>query len=98
MIQIQLQPEFEAQLAAEAEARGVALDHYIVEKLEASRSAALSRRHSVSDAIDRLSSLPEGIADRRNEAVDAMMQFAERHGFTTGGQDLKSMVHEGHKY
>jgi len=30
--------------------------------------------------------------------VDAMLQFAEKHGCTTGGQDLKSMVHEGHKY
>lgn len=37
-------------------------------------------------------------ADERRNAVDAMRQFAAQHGFTTGGQDLKSMVHEGHKY
>jgi len=34
----------------------------------------------------------------RQRAVDAMMQFAAKHGLTTGGQDLKSMVHEGHKH
>jgi hypothetical protein len=43
---------------------------------------------------------PQELADRgeRQKAVDGMMQFAAKHGFTTGGQDLKSMVHEGHKY
>lgn len=43
---------------------------------------------------------PQELADQgeRQKAVDAMMQFAAKHGFTTGGQDLKSMVHEGHKY
>ncbi len=34
MIQLQLQPEIEAQFAAEAQARGMALDRYIAEKLE----------------------------------------------------------------
>lgn len=33
MIQIQLEPEIEAQLAAEAQARGMALEHYMAEKL-----------------------------------------------------------------
>ncbi len=39
-------------------------------------------------------------ADRgeRQRAVEAMLRFADKHGITTGGQDLKSMVHEGHKY
>jgi hypothetical protein len=60
MIQIQLQPEFEAQLAAEAQARGVALDRYIVEKLEASRPVARLRRHSVSEAIDNIRALRKG--------------------------------------
>jgi hypothetical protein len=39
MIQIQLRPEIESQLAHEAQARGVALDRYIEEIVEA-RSAA----------------------------------------------------------
>lgn len=37
-------------------------------------------------------------ADQRRQAVEAMLRFAEKHGFTTGGQDIKSMIHEGHKY
>ena len=39
MIQIQLQPEVEARYAAEAQARGLALDRYIAEKLEKSEPA-----------------------------------------------------------
>jgi post-segregation antitoxin (ccd killing protein) len=35
---------------------------------------------------------------QRREAVDAMLDFAEKHGAKLGGQDLKKMVHEGHKY
>lgn len=34
---------------------------------------------------------------QRSEAVEAMLRFADAHDFTTGGQDLKSMIHEGHK-
>ena len=37
-------------------------------------------------------------ADERRSAVDAIRQFAAKHGFTTNGQDLKRMVHEGHKH
>ncbi len=60
MIQLQLQPEFEAQLAAEAQARGMALDCYIIEKLETSQPATLPRRHSVSEAIDNIRALRKG--------------------------------------
>ena len=35
---------------------------------------------------------------RRRKAVEAMLGFAKKHGATLGGLDLKSMVHEGHKY
>lgn len=58
-IQIQLQPEIEAQLAAEAHARGMALEHYIVEKLAGSSSRA-NGDHSVSEAIDRIRRLRKG--------------------------------------
>jgi hypothetical protein len=41
----------------------------------------------------------ESVQDgQRREAVEAMFRFAEKHGATLGGLDLKSMVHEGHKY
>jgi hypothetical protein len=35
---------------------------------------------------------------QRRQAVEAMLGFAEKHGATLGGLDLKSMVHQGHKY
>jgi hypothetical protein len=45
---------------------------------------------------ERLSQEP--IRDGRRQAVEAMRGFAKKHGATLGGLDLKSMVHEGHKY
>ena len=35
--------------------------------------------------------------EQHREAVDAMLRFASERGLTLGGEDLKSMVHEGHK-
>ena len=56
MIQIQLQPEIEAQLAAEAKDRGMALDRYI-ETIVEGRSIEQLHRHSVSEAIERIKAL-----------------------------------------
>lgn len=60
MIQIQLQPEMEAQLAAEAQAHGMALEHYIVEKLAGAGPAQSTERASVAKAIDRIRELRRG--------------------------------------
>ena len=57
MIQIQLEPEIEAQLAAEAQARGLSLDRYIVEKLVAAHTIDPSPQRSVGDAIDTIREL-----------------------------------------
>jgi hypothetical protein len=59
MIQIQLQPEIEAQLAAEAQARGVALDHYI-EKIVSARPVERIRQRTVAEAIDSIRELRKG--------------------------------------
>ncbi|MGB6742221.1 MAG: hypothetical protein WBE38_01095 [Terracidiphilus sp.] len=59
MIQIQLQPEIEAQLAAEAEVRGLALDRYI-EKIVASRPIESASGPSVSQAIAAIRVLRKG--------------------------------------
>jgi hypothetical protein len=62
MIRLELQPEIEAQLAAEAQARGLALDRY-VEKIVQTRNAAHlgpePRPHSVAEAIERILTLRE---------------------------------------
>jgi hypothetical protein len=59
MIQIQLQPEIEAQLAAEAQARGVALSHYI-ERIVSGRYVEGIRQRSVGEAIDAIRELRKG--------------------------------------
>lgn len=59
MIQIQLQPEVEAQLAAEAHAQGIALDHYIA-KIVSARSVKRIGRRTVGEAIDSIRALRKG--------------------------------------
>jgi hypothetical protein len=59
MIQIRLQPEIEAQLAAEAKDRGMALDRYI-EKIVEGRPIEHVDPRSVSEAIDRIRELRKG--------------------------------------
>jgi hypothetical protein len=80
MIQIQLLPEVEARLAAEAEARGMALESYL--------------RAFVEEKIleDR------AIHTQRRQAVEAMFAFSGRRAAMLRGENIKSMIHEGHKY
>lgn len=59
MIHLQLHPELEAQLKAEAQQHGLALDKYI-EKLVSGRGATEANQHSVGGAIDRIRELRKG--------------------------------------
>jgi hypothetical protein len=59
MIQIQFEAEIEAQLAAEAQARGEALDHYI-EKIVIGRPVEQIRQRTVAEAIDSIRQLRKG--------------------------------------
>ncbi len=52
----------------------------------------------VGDLMKEKLSQERTVTDQRRKAVEAMLQFAQKHGYTTGGQGLKSMVREGHKY
>jgi hypothetical protein len=54
MIQIQLQPEVEAQLAAEARARGMALEQYILEKLKIPQDPDSTRIEAAVEQIRRM--------------------------------------------
>ena len=91
-------------LAAKAQARGLKLDHYLPTLLAKDLSADVesqdwpAQQRSMSEAIDQMRALRKENTAKRNAAVDAMRQFADKHGFTTGGQELKSIIHEGHKY
>ena len=68
------------ELAAQAQARGLALEALIRELME----ERFSR-----DPLDEA---------RRWKAVEAMLQFTEKHGFSSGGHGIKRTIHEGHKY
>jgi len=59
MIQIHLQPEVEAQLAVEAHARGLAIEHY-VEKIVSARPAEQVSQRTVAEAIDGIRELRRG--------------------------------------
>lgn len=58
--EIQLRPEVEAQLAAEAQARGLTLDRYITEKLAEPRYAFRADKPSIAEAIDNIRVLRKG--------------------------------------
>lgn len=60
MIQIQLQPEVEAQLAAEAQAYGVALDDYVASIVRARPVEPSRQQRTVSEAIKNLRELRKG--------------------------------------
>jgi hypothetical protein len=57
MIEIDLCPNVETRLAAEAQARGIKLKDYIAEKLSGTRPA---NRQAVATAIDRMRHLRNG--------------------------------------
>jgi hypothetical protein len=52
----------------------------------------------VRDLMKEKLSQEHAVTEQRQKAVEAMLRFAQKHGFTTGGQGLKGMVHEGHRY
>ncbi len=52
----------------------------------------------VRDLMKEKLSQEQTVTDQRRKAVEAMLQFARKRGFRTGGQGVKSMVREGHKY
>ncbi len=62
MIQIELQPEIESQLAAQAEACGVAFPEYLRDLLvkQAKRPAERANGRSVAEAIENIRELRKG--------------------------------------
>ncbi len=85
MIRLELQPEIEAQLAAEAGARGLALDRYI-EDIIASRPAAVAKGGAAYslDEADLERNLRQGLDDiaagRTKPAEEVFAELHERYG------------------
>lgn len=98
MIQIELRPELEAQIAAQAKVCGPALEQYIIEKLETTSAVSTRGEHTIDEAIERIHVLRQEDSTHRYVAVDAMGRFAAQHGFANEGENFKSLAHQGHKY
>jgi hypothetical protein len=60
MIQLELRPEIESQLAAEAQARGLALDRYI-ETLVAARPISPTGTQTAAEAVADIRRLRKGV-------------------------------------
>ena len=81
---VELDPETEARLAAEAQARGVSLETYVQNLVERAAWTGVQ---------------PAEGNERRRQAVRAMLEFADKYHFTLGeGVSIKGLIHEGHKY
>jgi hypothetical protein len=89
MIQLQLQPEIEAQLAAEAQARGMDLDRYVAQLLSDQVAATAPATVAVTfppylldeEQLER--DLRQGLEDitagRTRPAEEVFREFRERH-------------------
>ncbi len=74
-------------------------EHLIERQLRSGRYQ--SAEQVVVSALEALNQSDHTLAqnDERRRAVQDMLAFAEKHGFTLGaGLHLKDLIHEGHKY
>jgi len=81
---LNLKPEVEAGLLAQAQAIGMSLEEYLISVVE---QAAL---HSDPEA-DRT------IKSAREEAVRRMLDFGDKHHLSLGEPVTRQLLHEGHR-
>ena len=84
-VTLHLKPEVQAGLKARAQARGMALEEYLISLAEeAALQAAPGGTVSAQAA--------------REEAVRRMLEFGEKHHLTLGEPITRKLLHEGHRY
>lgn len=74
-------------------------EHLIERQLRSGRYH--SAEQVVVSALEALNQSDQALVqnDERRRAVQDMLEFAGKHGFTLGaGIRLKDLIHEGHKY
>ena len=74
-------------------------EHLIEQQLRSGRYH--SAEQVVFSALEALNQSDQALVqnDERRRAVQDMLEFAGKHGFTLGaGLRLKDLIHEGHKY
>jgi hypothetical protein len=84
-VTLQLKPEVEAGLLAQARASGMLLEDYLLTVVEEAAFFAGSSNPSVE-------------RDDRAEAVRKMLEFGEKHHLSLGEPMTRAELHEGHRF
>jgi hypothetical protein len=84
-VTLDLKPEVEAGLLAQAEASGMSLEEYLLSVVE--EAAILSKPESI----------PTG-KSTREEAVRRMVEFGDKYHLSLGEPLTRQFLHEGHRF
>src|SRR5664279_3734672 len=87
-VTLNLRPEVEAGLIAQAEAHGVTLEEYLLSMVE---GAALSSSPAISSTGRK--GMPA-----REAAVRRMLEFGDRYHLSLGEPVTRTLLHEGHRF
>ena len=87
-VTLNLRPEVEAGLIAQAEAHGVTLEEYLLSMVE---GAALSSSRAISSTGRK--GMPA-----REAAVRRMLEFGDRYHLSLGEPVTRTLLHEGHRF
>lgn len=85
-VTLNLKPEVEAGLLAQARANGMALDEYLL-------SLAEEAAHQATPSKTILTG-----QGAREEAVQRMLEFGEKHHLSLGEPITRKLLHEGHRF
>ena len=84
-ITLNLKPEIEAGLLAQAQASGMSLEEYLLSVVE---EVAVPRKQPA-DGTGK---------SAREEAVRCMLEFGEKHHLSLGEPVTRRLLHEGHRF
>jgi hypothetical protein len=84
-ITLNLTPEAEAGLLAQAQASGMTLEEYLLSVIE---ELALPARQEANGAAN----------SAREEAVRGMLEFGEKYHLSLGEPVTRQFLHEGHRF
>ena len=83
-VTLNLKPEVEAGLLAQAQASGLTLEQYLLSVVEEAASTSSTNA-------------PTGPCSRA-EAVRHMLEFGEKHHLSLGQPITRELLHEGHRF
>jgi hypothetical protein len=87
-ITLNLRPEVEAGLIAQAQANGMPLEEYLLSMVEG--AASTSSRTISSENNNQMPT--------REAAVQRMLEFGEKYHLSLGESVTRTLLHQGHRY